>query len=274
MCLKDLFKKPEIILPEITDNTIYHFAAGNYPGTNNDLPGPPYDQKYMTADIAALWPNYTFRKYLDGYAKRESFLNDLTLAVNRIKPGDTLVFISDYCYPGTSTDNIVGVRSRNPGIKVLAERFIKTADIPDVLVRSRALRDIGAGNYIAMSACPDWQTALDVEINGKPTGLYHFVLRKTMKRGITWNQWTQEAGRYVKELGFDRIPIIEGPDSLIHKPIFEGNNQVFILSMHGTTKYDKSGDEKDSNDEGPYFPNGFVSDDQINKIISTNAWLC
>jgi hypothetical protein len=275
MCLTGLFKRPVVALPEITDNTVYHFAAGNYPGTGNDLPGPQYDQKRICSGLSSTWDNYVFRKYLDSTTTRKAFLADLEAAVARIKPGDLLVFISDYCFPGTSTDNTVGVRASlvNPKVKVLKERFVPGPYIAGIRTRSTALRNIGAGNYIAMSACPDWQTALDVEINGKKGGLFHFALEKTKERGITWKQWTERAREYVKQLGFDRFPIIEGPDSLINRKIFEDPTQCFILSMHGSWTIDLNGDESDGKDEGPYFPDGLLIDDKINATIAKNAYL-
>lgn len=274
MC-RSWFNKKEDVQPEITDNTIYHFAAGDYPSYENDLKGPSYDQKRMVAAISSHWDNYTYRKYLDSTTRIKTFFADLEAAVARIQPGGVLVFISDYCFPGTSTDNTSGVRSRiiNQNIKVLAERYIQGPDVPDMKTRSTALRNIGAGNYIAMSACPADKTALDVEINGKPGGLYHFALTQTMERGITWKQWTEKAADYIKKLGFDRFPIIEGPDRLINRLIFEDPTQCFILSMHGSWSLDINGDEADGKDEGPYFPDGFICDDKINEIIAKNVYL-
>jgi len=276
MCLKDLFKqKPEVIQPEITDNTVYHFAAGDYSGTNNDLPGPQYDQRRMTGMIKSEWGNYVFRKYLDDTTRKRAFLSDLEAAVARIKEGDLLVFISDYCYPGTSTDNAAGIRAFNQSnpVEVIRERYIPGPEIFNKKIRSIALRNAGAGNYIAMSACPDWQTALDVKINGDPGGLYHFGLTKTARRGITWKEWSDLTGEYIRKIGFDRIPIIEGPEALVNRPIFEGNCHVFILSMHGSWTTDLNGDEADGKDEGPYFPDGLILDDQINAIIYKNQCL-
>ena len=277
MCLKNLFKKPEaeIIQPAITDNTIYHFAAGDYSGTKNDLPGPQYDQRRMTGMIKSEWDNYVFRKYLDSTTRTRAFLSDLDAAVARIKEGDLLVFISDYCFPGSSTDNTAGIRAFNQSnpVEIVKERFIPGPEILNAKIRSIALRNAGAGNYIAMSACPDWQTALDVKINGDPGGLYHFALVKTARRGITYKEWTDRAGEYIKSLGFDRIPIIEGPESLTSRQIFEGNVHCFILSMHGSWTNDIHGDEADGRDEGPYFPDGLIIDDQINAIISQNPYL-
>lgn len=276
MC-KDWFRKTEAVQPEITDNTIYHFAAGNYDGFDNDLKGPQYDQKRILPAILEQWPHYTIRKYLDSTTRRQTFLNDLDASVTKIMPGDLLVFISDYCFPGTSTDNVIGVRAGlvAPRVVVKKERFVPGPKIciPQKTF-STAMRNIGAGNYIAMSACPAWQTALDVEIDGKPAGLYHWALQKTMERGITWKQWTDRAGSYIRQLGFDRIPIIEGPDSLINRSIFEGKCHVFMFTMHGSWTNDRNGDELDGKDEGPYFPDGLIIDDQINEKIAKNAWLC
>jgi hypothetical protein len=277
MCF-NWFKKTEVIQPAITDNTIYHFAAGDYAGYENDLDGPSHDQKRMVTAISERWTNYVYRKYLDNTTKTATFFADLDACVDHIQPGDLLVFINDLCFAGTNTDNTTGIRSMgiNPvKVKVLAERFIKGPEVSlNTKVRSMALRDIGAGNYISMSACLPEQTALDVEINGTPTGLYHQALIETMERGITYKQWTERSRQYVTTLGFDRLPIIEGPDSLINRMIFEGNVHCFILSMHGSWDKDISGDESDFRDEGPYFPDGFIRDDRINEAIAKNEWLC
>lgn len=269
MCFK---KKPSVIQPEVTNNTIYHFSAGDYPGYQNDLPGPSYDQKRFIAAHSAQWNSYAYRKYLDSTTKVDTFFKELDTAVARIKAGDLLLFISDLCFAGTNTDNTFGMRLTRPGIKILAERFVKGPFVPSY-VRSTALRNIGAGNYIAMSACLPEQTALDVEIDGEPTGLYHYGFRKTMLRGITYRQWNERARQYIASLGFDRLPVIEGPDHLLDRMIFEGNVQAFILSMHGSWTFDISKDEIDGRDEGPYFPDGLILDDDINDTIAQNAWL-
>lgn len=272
MC-KDWFKKkPPIVQPEITDNTIYHFAAGNYAGYENDLSGPPFDQKRFITAHSAQWNNYAYRKYLDSTTKVDTFFADLDAAVARIQAGDLLLFINDVCFAGTNTDNTFGMRLAGPNIKILAERFVKGPFVPSY-VRSMAMRDIGAGNYIAMSACLPEQTALDVEIDKEPTGLYHFGLVKTMLRGITYRQWNARAREYIGALGFDRLPVIEGPDHLLDRMIFEGKVHCFILSMHGSWTFDINRDEIDGRDEGPYFPDGLILDDDINKTIAQNAWL-
>lgn len=260
MC-KGWFKKKEDQIPAFTKNTGVEIVCGNYPGTVNDLAGPPYDMDDVKNKILSYWPHYSFRAFKDTQATTERLLGDLQEGVNRIEFGDLLLFINDNCFSESNTKNF-----NSP--KILGHRYCKVQLPPREKIKSATK----ANNYLAMSACLDHETASDAQFE-HPNGAYTYCLLKTLRPGITYLQWHEETKALLKELGFRQTPTIEGPANLQNRLVFEGNVTLFYLSSHGTTDEDLNGDEADKKDEGPYLYNGFVSDDQINAIIATNPIL-
>lgn len=251
-------------LSNFTKNTIVHIAVGDYKGTVNDLDGPPYDQKDFKTMVSSKWNNYVYRNYLDSKATSSTFLGDLKKAVALIGENDLLFFINDNCYSATNT------KARS-NANILNYRFYPNPVLPSRrITRSRAMAK--AGNYIAMSACLDSQTAADAMFD-HPNGAYHYALIKTAEKGITYLEWHQRTYSLLMQLGFNQSCTIEGPYDKVNKKIFEGNVYCFVLSSHGSFTYDVNGDESDGQDEGPYLYDRMILDDEINAIIATNKYL-
>jgi len=261
MCWKKLFGNNTTVLPDFTDNTVVSIVCGNYPGTANDLAGPPNDQVDFEKAVNKNWPIYTFRQFKDSQATCERFLSELRAVVSRMKSGDLLLFIMDTCFSESNTrviapDNVLQNRVyHNPKYPVHKK------------IVNKVLSPTEGLNYIAMSACRDHETAADAVFNGRANGAYHFALMQTMKKGITYRQWDELTARELKRLGFAHVCTIEGPDVLLDRQIFEGTVYCFEISSHGSHTYDESGDEPDQQDEGPYLYDGMIVDDQIADIL-------
>jgi len=207
MCdwLKKIFGSNSEIAPqgEYTGNTIVGFFRGDYAGDANDLAGPPYDQKDFYAMINKKWPYYSFRTFLDFDATAKNLLSELKLGVNNIKSKDDLLLtINDNCF---STSNTRDIPNHNP--KILGYRYHPHPVLPPRgKTRTRALTK--AGNYIAMSACLDNETAADAYFK-HPNGAYHYCLIMTAEVGITYLEWHQRTLLMLKQLRFNQTCTIE-----------------------------------------------------------------
>jgi len=240
MC-KDWFKKkPPVAVPDFTDNTIVHFAIGDFPGTVNDLNGPPNDQEDFEKRLLADWPHYTFRKYKDSEGTVDAFRSNVKSIIARMKPEDTLLFIMDVCHAGTNTRGLI---------------------TPKMVWSSEGM------NYIAMSAARPFETAADAVIDGRANGAYHYCIIKTLETGITYRQWDARAQALLYKLGFDHICTIEGPDRLLDRIVFEGPTYAVMVSSHGMKRPDQNGDEDDGYDEYVVFHNGDICDDEIAEML-------
>jgi len=263
MCFKKWFHKPDpVIGPNITKNLITEIVCGNYPGTANDLSGPPNDMVDYKDIVSSLFPIYTFRQFKDSQSTTSRFITELENMVNQMEKGDLLFFVMDNCFSESNTRNLLPdnfVQSRvyhNPEYPE-HKKIINKVISPD----SDNLR------YISMSACLDHETAADAVFNGRYNGAYTYCLLKTLKKGITYREWDRLTGIALKQLGFAQTCTIEGPDELLDRKVFEGNVYNMYLSSHGSHAYDDSGDEPDQQDEGPYLYDGFLRDDRIAEIL-------
>jgi len=266
MCFKkiaDWFKPdPPVEQPELTDQSIIHIACGNYPGTVNDLAGPPNDQVDFEKTIGGLFPPFIFRNFLDKQSTRQRFKDELNAVVDRMIPGDLLVFIMDTCFSETNTraplprNMVQGRVFHNPKYPIHQPKINKVLS-PD----SDGL------HYISMSACQDHETAADAWFNGRANGAYHYALLDTVEEGITYREWDELTGQRLRDLGFPQTCTIEGPSELIDREIFKGTVYCIVISSHGSHVYDTSGDEPDAQDEGPYLYDGMILDDDIREIL-------
>jgi len=273
MCFKKIaewFKPdPAPIIPDFTKNTIVSIVKGDYPGSANDLEGPPYDQEDLQKAILAKWSHYVFRNFKDNASTANRLLSELTGLVQRIESDDLFLSINDNCFSESNTKDLL-----NPSkIRILQNRVYYPPGLtPRKKVRSKAFKLAQANKYIAMSACLDHESASDAYFE-HPNGAYTYCLIKTLEKGITYLQWHEKTKALLKQLGFDQTCTIEGPLELQNKIIFEGNVSAMYVSSHGSFTYDASGDEPDKQDEGPYLDR-LILDDEINAIIATNPYLC
>jgi len=256
MCIR-WFKKSE---PIVSDQMVVSIVCGNYPGTANDLQGPPYDQIDYKKRILSDWPKYVFREFKDNQSTTSQTLTEIKNVVNRMKKGDLLFFVMDNCFSESNTRNL-------SNFKTLQSRVYHNPKFPKH--KKKVNKVISAGsdglNYISMSACLDHETASDAYFD-HPNGAYTYCLLNTLEKGITYRQWDEKTGKKLKELGFDQTCTIEGPDSLLDRKVFEGVVYNIFISSHGSHEYSNS--EPDMQNEGPYLYNGFLPDDKIAEILS------
>lgn len=230
--------------PAFTDRTVTGIVVGNYPGTANDLAGPVPDFEDLKKEILSRWPDMTYRGFKDSEATRSRFLSELTEAVNHVGEDGMLFFIMDTCHAESSTRN-GGLRSR----------------------RRKAFRAIGYDKVLVFSSSLSTQSSSDAQFSDGANGAWHYALLKTMAKGITYRQWFDNAKALLAKAGFDQIPVIEGPEHLQNRLIFEGNVITVQVSSHGGQVADQDGDEPDKLDEIIYFYDRSVRDDEIRKIL-------
>jgi hypothetical protein len=230
--------------PAFTPRTISGCMVGNYPGTANDLAGPTEDWKDLTKAVAALWPDMTFRGFLDHNATAKRLLSEFTEGSKMVGEDGMLFVIMDNCHSESNT--------RNGKFKARARGV---------------LRGIGYNKVLVFSAALANQYASDAEFNGGYNGAWHYCLIKTLRRGITYLQWFTEASELIKRLGFTQTPVIEGPLELQNRLVFEGNVITIDVSSHGGQVPDNDGDEADGRDEVIYMHDRAVRDDEIREIL-------
>lgn len=257
-------KRPDPLslpLPNYSDQTVVSLIVGNYPGTANDLAGPPNDQIDFEERVLSVWPNYVFRKFKDSESTINRLETELTNVVERMRPGDLLFFIMDNCFSESNTRGL-----NNPNI--LQARVYHNPEFPKhKKIIKRVISNTEGLNYISMSACLDHETAADAEFDGRANGAYHYCLIKTLRKGITYRHWDLLTLEELRKLNFPQTCTIEGPDELLDRKIFEGTVYCIEISSHGSHTYDENGDEPDQQDEGPYMFDGMILDDRISEIL-------
>lgn len=266
MCLNWFKHKPDPIVPIPdpipTNHEVIEIVCGDYPGTVNDLNGPPNDLVDYKDKVSYDFPQYSFRQFKDSQSTVERTLSEIKRVADNMKKGDLLFFIMDNCF---SESNTRGVAPLN----VLQNRVYKNPKFPKHKKITNKVISPNSDNlnYISMSACLDHETASDAVFNSRANGAYTYALIQTLEKGITYREWDKRTGEKLKELGFDQTCTIEGPTELLDRLVFEGPTYNIYISSHGSHEYDESGDEPDQQDEGPYLYDGFLPDDNIAKIL-------
>ena len=91
-------KKPIVDQPPFTNRTLVGVVVGDYPGTQNDLNGPPEDIKDLRAKVASIWDDITIREFKDREATASRFLSELREAVSRVGETGMLFILMDNCH--------------------------------------------------------------------------------------------------------------------------------------------------------------------------------
>jgi hypothetical protein len=186
----------------------------------------------------------TYRGFKDEQATRARFLSELNEAVNHVGNDGMLFFIMDTCHAESST--------RNGGFRH---------------TRRKAFRGPGYDKVLVFSSSLSSQSSSDAQFPGGANGAWHYALLKTIAKGITYRQWFDNAKALLAQAGFSQIPVIEGPEELQNRLIFEGNVITVQVSSHGGQVDDLDGDEPDGLDEVIYLYDRMVRDDEIRKIL-------
>ena len=263
MCLKELFKKPELqlLIQPWTDRTISTNMVGDFAGTANDLAGPPNDRVDIRKAIIEKWPDYNSREFLNRTATGDRLVSEIRDAATDLAEDGMLLFIMDTCFAHSSTRNGVAAH--------VAGYMYHPPEISPVIpkLKSRILKDMVYPKVLVLSACLDNETAADAVFDGRANGAFHYCLIKTLKKGITYRQWFEATKRLLIALGFNQTPTLDGPEELKDRIVFEGKVRMIDVSTHGTTVPDEDGDEWDGRDEAIVMRDRLVIDDEIKKIL-------
>ena len=227
--------------PAFTGRTVSGVVTSDYPGTANDLAGPVKDFDDLKREITLRWSDMTYREFKNSNATKARFISELTEGITHVGEDGMLFFIMDVCNAESNTRN---------------GKF-----------RSRR-KSMGYDKVLVFSSSLSSQTSSDSFFPGGANGAWHYALLKTIERGITYLQWFERAKAMLVKLGFDQIPVIEGPEALQNRLIFEGNVITIQVSGHGGQTPDRNGDEtEDGLDEVIFFHDGYVKDDEIRQIL-------
>ena len=258
MCLRKLF--PQWFEPEPepipANRKLLTFGKNNYGGGNN-LNGCVNDSNNIEKKVIELFPDFAVFKFIDSQATASKYLTEVEKAVSVLSNDATILVLADSCFSESVTRLM-----NSPGHPTKA-RFLDPG-LPPRKTKSKPFRAI---NHILISGCEDHATSADAYINGSYQGAFTYFAIKTLKKGITYKQWFTELLKQIKAAGFEQTPVLEGPEYLINRVVFEDETLIIHNSSHGSYTYDKNGDESDGQDEGIYFDRLLV-DDEISNILS------
>ena len=253
---KNLFHKPEMPVYPYGNKILLDFVIGNYPGSENDLYGPPHDQ-----DLARLklTPHMQIRAFRDSEVTRAMFRGACELAFSEAKAGDVIfihysghgTYVPDihgdeidgydealYLFDGPLLDDdTCALCKKIPvGVTVLwlldccfsggglrdlndgiISRFVPPKNVE--LIPHLRIKQVvkSAMNCIVFSACLENETAADAEINGEFYGAFSFYAFNTFRIDYTYRKWFDQIRSYLPNKNFEQTPTVEGPDELLDK---------------------------------------------------------
>jgi len=93
MCFKKIAEwfKPDPIIPVEGSKIALIFTIGNYPGSQNDLDGPPYDSENVLNFLIDNYPDFAIINYSDSEVTRSRFENTIKAQISTTKSGDILL---------------------------------------------------------------------------------------------------------------------------------------------------------------------------------------
>jgi hypothetical protein len=267
MCLRKLFPnwfKPEdppvVDPPTKAKRKLLTFGRNLY-GGGNDLNGCVNDSNNISKMCLSAYADFVIKKFIDYEVTAIRWLIEVANEIKGLSPGATVFIIADCCFAETNTRFMQG----NPHPK--KNRFLDPGLPPRR--KKRKIFTRGTMRWIAFSGCEDSQTCADAYIKGSYQGAFTYFLIKTFQKGMTYKEWFLAAKKQLKAAGYDQTPVIEGPDYLTNRVVFESETLMIHISSHGSYTYDKNGDEEDGQDEGPYFDRLLVDDEigvELDKI--------
>jgi len=225
------FKPKPIISLEYVDRRLLSYAINDYPGSVNDLRGCVNDSRQAKDTLLSFWPDFDVFRFLDHEATLRSFKGYVGAGIAALKPGGTVVVLSDSCFSATVTRllNSRGIEETH----IPRNRFYATPGVPiRHNVKTNFLR--GDISWIAISACGELQTAADAFINDAYHGAFTWYAFRLLKPDMTYRTWFEEIRKYLPSTEFDQIPTLEGPDILLDSPVCSDNTLIIHNSTHGT----------------------------------------
>lgn len=257
MCFRKIIDwfKPDPIVPIQGQRVALLFAIGNYPGTQNDLTGPPYDMRHVTDFIEDKYPEYVIKQWLNSAVTRSNFENALKTQFAASTAGDKIVIYYSghgtngpdaaepdsyreglYLYDGTYWDDLftetLGLIPAGVDVTIILDSCFAHGSTTPKLLSYQKTRFVktqkGAPkklkpilrnaemNYIVIAACGENQTSADIGAEG---GAFTKYFLAAWNRDYTWAEWTQQTAQQIAP-SYDQIPNIEGSLTLMNKQNF------------------------------------------------------
>jgi hypothetical protein len=102
MCFKNWFHKFTPVIPIRGNKIALIFTIGDWPGSENDLDGPPYDSAHVWNFLKSNYPEFIIKRYSDSEVTRKNFLNIISAQLLTMMPDDNLLIY----YSGHGTNGI------------------------------------------------------------------------------------------------------------------------------------------------------------------------
>ncbi len=253
MCF--LRKKKQKTENNYGDYTLLAFGINAY--RISPLYGCLNDVDDVADKFKAVCPNLDIYKFKDRQVRKRTFREELVKAIAALPEGGTVAVITDCCYSGSNTRSIVGNKARMVNLGA-----------PRGAVTIKKVARMHGMKWISISGCGEGQTSADALINNRFNGAFTFYALRSLKRGMTYNEWMGAIGRYLPSDNFAQNPEIEGKKELLDSVIFDRPTLIVWYSGHGTYVKDKSGDEVDGYDEALYLYDGVFLDDDLFDILN------
>lgn len=249
---------PQPPLPEGRKKIALLFAIGTgYPGVQNDLVGPPYDLKNVTAFFCKCYKEFIVKVFADAQITRYFFETTIRYYISLLKPDDELViYYSGHGTNGIDKNEVDGYREglylvdgtywddefslllqdipKGARVTVVLDscfakgstipkhvinrKFVETQPIPQNAKRVKQILKSEDMNYVIYAACGENQTSADLGTDG---GAFTMYWLKAWDRAYTHLQWSSQTAKLLTEdNSLDQVPNIDGNMELMNKVIF------------------------------------------------------
>ena len=258
MCWKKIFDwfKPDPVVPITGNKVALLFAIGDYPGSQNDLIGPPYDSKNADNFLKDNYPEFTVNKILDSAVTRSNFENTIKAQIAILKAGDVLLIYYSghgtngldsneadgyreglYLWDGTFWDDefTVVLQPIPLGAKViivLDSCFARGSTTPknigyeslrfvqtqEVPRKLKRIKSMLRSDTMNYIVLAACQENQTAADIGPLGGAFTYYWLKAWKRTYIWAEWSDKTALLIKQTGqYDQIPNIEGDENLMEQ---------------------------------------------------------
>lgn len=141
----------------------------------------------------------------DGYVT-----DDEINSILKLIPTKAIVVVAfDSCHSGTST--------RNPEYKVPRFHSLNGGPVRTKVRRRIIPQDI---RWVAFSGCKANQVSYDAHIDGDFCGAFTYYFLKSLKYGITYEEWYERISKELPNSDYDQEPQFEGDPNLTDRIVF------------------------------------------------------
>lgn len=250
-------RKIDPVIPVVASKIALIFTLGDYPGTQNDLGGPPYDHDNVDNFFKTNYPEFTVRKFKNSEVTRNNFRDIVTAQISILKVGDYLIVYYSghgtngydanepdgyreglYLYDGAFWDDeFTGILQGIPqGAKVVIildscfakgsttdkggkYRKQKFVETQEIKRSARSTRKILKSRIMnyVVIAACEEDQTSDDTSKG---GVFTLAWLDTWIREHTWKDWTYNTAMAIDD-EHEQIPNIEGDEELSNSVIFK-----------------------------------------------------